>query len=37
MVIVLALVLGYGVYRVVDRGASPHAVAASAGPHAKAS
>jgi len=36
MVIVLAVVLGYGVFRLVDHGASPRPVAA-AGAHAKAS
>ncbi len=36
MVVVLALVLGYGVYRLVDHGASPRPVAAS-GWHPKAS
>lgn len=37
MVIVLALVLGYGVYRLVDHGSSPRPVAAAGGAHAKAS
>jgi cytoskeletal protein RodZ len=37
MVIVLALVLGYGVYRLVDHGSSPRPVAAADGAHAKAS
>lgn len=37
MVIVLALVLGYGVYRLVDHGTSPRPVAAAGGAHAKAS
>jgi cytoskeletal protein RodZ len=37
MVIVLALVLGYGVYRLVAHGGSPRPVAAAGGAHAKAS
>jgi cytoskeletal protein RodZ len=37
MVIVLALVLGYGVYRLVDHGTSPRPAAAAGGAHAKAS
>jgi cytoskeletal protein RodZ len=36
MIVVLALVLGYGAYRLVDHGASPRPVAASGG-HPKAS
>src|SRR6185437_10185298 len=37
MVIVLAAVLGYGVFRLVDHGTSPRPVAAAGGTHAKAS
>jgi len=37
MVLVLAVVLGYGVYRLVDHGTSPRPVAADGGTHPKAS
>jgi len=37
MVLVLAVVLGYGVYRLVDHGTSPRPVAAAGGTHPKAS
>ena len=37
MILVLAVVLGYGVYRLVDHGASPRPVASAGGAHPKAS
>src|SRR5258708_33364193 len=36
MIVVLALVLGYGVYRLVDHGTSPRPVVAAGGTHPKA-
>src|SRR5579862_5286036 len=37
MILVLAVVIGYGVYRLVDHGASPRPVASAGGAHPKAS